>query len=266
MEVRMIAETVLRCQSASLPSLRRPASTVRWSTHKQLASPRISTPSQKRSFVTTLPKYSFKPDTTTTDPSARPENKSKDDIQQQSSRANVDEVAHSLGWIRNTGGSRIDQSKIFRERELAMNDGSSADDILKSLSSVFPRSTSPSTGRIDLSQMKNPSTQTSPESATDMMSAIATLLPKQEKIRLRLSPSTGRSISVQGNIDVAKAFRTMERTCGQNGIRRSANLQRFHERPATKQKRLRRARWRARFLEGFKDTVAKVKRLRKQGW
>jgi len=42
--------------------------------------------------------------------------------------------------------------------------------------------------------------------------------------------------------------------------------QRYHERGGLKRKRLRRERWRKRFSEGFKATIARVRELTRQGW
>jgi small subunit ribosomal protein MRP21 len=86
------------------------------------------------------------------------------------------------------------------------------------------------------------------------------------KIPLRLNPSMGRHASVTQNIDVGRAFRMVEMSCGRNKVRGDANKQRFHERPGLKRKRLRRERWRKRFQEGFKATVNRVKQLKHQGW
>jgi hypothetical protein len=51
-----------------------------------------------------------------------------------------------------------------------------------------------------------------------------------------------------------------------NRIKMEVAMQRFHERPGLKRKRLRRERWRKRFKEGFVATIKRVKELRKQGW
>jgi len=86
------------------------------------------------------------------------------------------------------------------------------------------------------------------------------------KIPLRLNPSMGRHASVTQTIDVGRAFKMVEMSCGRNRVRGDANKQRFHERPGLKRKRLRRERWRKRFQEGFKATVNRVKQLKHQGW
>jgi len=95
----------------------------------------------------------------------------------------------------------------------------------------------------------------------------ANLQPKKENlIKLKLNPSTGRSVNIQSGVDVGRGFRLLEMSCSRNKIRGDANKQRFHERGGMKRKRLRRERWRKRFMDGFKATVGRVKQLKNQGW
>jgi len=108
------------------------------------------------------------------------------------------------------------------------------------------------------------------ESVTQMMESIKTkdlaAVPKPPKIPLDLRPSTGRAVAVSGNVDLGRAFRLMEQSCARNRVRSDATKQRFHERGGMKRKRLRRERWRKKFMEGFKATVGRVKQLKNQGW
>jgi ribosomal protein S21 len=83
---------------------------------------------------------------------------------------------------------------------------------------------------------------------------------------MRLEPSTGRSINVGTGIDFARGLRLLEQSCARNRVRADFTSQRFHERGGLKRKRLRRQRWRRRFMEGFKATVGRVKQLKNQGW
>ena len=93
------------------------------------------------------------------------------------------------------------------------------------------------------------------------------LMPtKQEKVPMRLNPSTGRSVQVGGGVDVGRAFNLLEMSCARNSVKHDFNYQRFHERGGLKRKRLRRQRWRKRFMEGFRATVMRVKQLKNQGW
>ena len=275
MEVRKAVDTLLRCQSSPLADLLVSAPSLRWQTLRQLTSRRLPPLSQRRTFIATTPKYAIRPIATTAASSSSSEHDkaSTEERQPAPANANIEKAAHDLGWLQ--GGSNFrygtfphaqGQTRVTPERELTMNHGNSADDILKSVNNTFPSFGNRPTGGIDLSRMQNPPSQNRPESAVDMMSAITTMLPKPEKIPVRLSPSTGRSVAIQGNVDVARGFRLMERTCSQNNVKRDSMNQRYHERRGQKKKRMRGVRWRAKFMEGFKATVSRVKKLRKQGW
>jgi small subunit ribosomal protein MRP21 len=88
----------------------------------------------------------------------------------------------------------------------------------------------------------------------------------KERVPFVLKPLTGRMVDVKRNVDVGRAFKLLEQSCARNRVRADFTKQRFHERPGLKRKRLRRERWKKRFLEGFKATVGRVKQLRAQGW
>lgn len=94
------------------------------------------------------------------------------------------------------------------------------------------------------------------------------LPPKLDKPSLKLGPSVGRTIAVDGSkgMDVGRAFRSLEMACARNAVRRDFQRQRFHERPGLKRKRLHSERWRRRFKEGFRGVVRMVNRMKKQGW
>ncbi|KAL2121048.1 hypothetical protein VTJ04DRAFT_5075 [Mycothermus thermophilus] len=91
-------------------------------------------------------------------------------------------------------------------------------------------------------------------------------LDESKMPELRLRPPTGRTIPVTGRVDVARAFRLLERTVLDNGVRNDFYAQRFHERPALKRKRLLRERWRKRFKHGFYSAIKRVVELKAQGW
>ncbi|KAL2020437.1 hypothetical protein VTK56DRAFT_8403 [Thermocarpiscus australiensis] len=82
----------------------------------------------------------------------------------------------------------------------------------------------------------------------------------------RLRPSTGRTVPVRANVDLARAFRLLHKAVATNGLRRDVVMQRAHERPALKRKRLRRERWQKRFKEGFYATLCRARELKDQGW
>ncbi|KAL2165741.1 hypothetical protein VTG60DRAFT_3927 [Thermothelomyces hinnuleus] len=94
-------------------------------------------------------------------------------------------------------------------------------------------------------------------------------LPKHYDVsepELRLRPSTGRTIQIKGNVDLARGFRLLQRAVSQNKIKAHVRLTRFHERPALKRKRLKRERWQERFKHGFRATINRVMELKAQGW
>jgi len=83
---------------------------------------------------------------------------------------------------------------------------------------------------------------------------------------LNLNPSLGREVAIGPSLDISRGIRLLEQSCARNKVRADSTRQRFHERGGLKRKRLRRERWRRRFMEGFKGTVGRVKGLRNQGW
>ncbi|EME44145.1 hypothetical protein DOTSEDRAFT_88392 [Dothistroma septosporum NZE10] len=90
----------------------------------------------------------------------------------------------------------------------------------------------------------------------------------EEGPRMKLGPSSGRTVTVNAarGMDVGRAFRTLEMQCARNSVKRDFMMQRFHERPGMKRKRLKSVRWRRNFKANFKKTVAMVQKMTKQGW
>lgn len=125
---------------------------------------------------------------------------------------------------------------------------------------------------IDTSLMQDPSAPLNslePRSeAMDVMKRVFKDIPppKAQRIPIALKPLSGRMVDVSGSVDVGRGFRLLEQSCARNKVRSDATRQRFHERGGLKRKRLRRERWRKRFMEGFRATVGRVKQLRNQGW
>lgn len=89
---------------------------------------------------------------------------------------------------------------------------------------------------------------------------------KPVDVKYRLRPVVGRTVNLQTGVDVARAMALLNMKCALNKVRYDANLQRFHERPGLKRKRLHSHRWRVMFREGFKATCSRVRSLAKQGW
>ncbi|KAK4628808.1 hypothetical protein CLAFUW4_07968 [Fulvia fulva] len=144
---------------------------------------------------------------------------------------------------------------------------SSFDDILDSFSSSRP-SAPP--------QRRSPNTQLPHETISAMLepinyssSRLGAPPPEiDEGPPLKLGPTLGRTVEVNAarGMDVGKAFRSLETLCGRNSVKRDFQMQRFHERPGMKRKRLKSVRWRRHFKKNFKATVVLVQKMTRQGW
>jgi hypothetical protein len=144
-----------------------------------------------------------------------------------------------------------------------MNGGNSAADILAAMRSVGGNKSS---SGFDSSLMLNPLPANDNKSMMNDMAFGMMSIPQKPRIPMRLTPSTGRSIAIGTGIDVARGLRLLEQSCARNKVRSDFTAQRFHERGGLKRKRLRRQRWRRRFMEGFRATIGRVKQLKHQGW
>ena len=101
----------------------------------------------------------------------------------------------------------------------------------------------------------------------EMMQKLSSAFTAQApRVALRLTPKTGRTVSIGAGVDVGRGFRLLEQSVARNKVRRDFTMQRYHERGGLKRKRLRKERWRKRFMEGFKATLARVKEMKRQGW
>jgi small subunit ribosomal protein MRP21 len=92
--------------------------------------------------------------------------------------------------------------------------------------------------------------------------------PRLKPIAMKLGTKLGRQILVQNEkgIDCAGAIRSLQIQCNVNGVRRQANLQKFHVRRGQMRKDLKSQRWRRLFKFSFEETVKKIQRMRDQGW
>ena len=275
MELRRAADCLLRTQASPLVQLLTPSSTARWTARQQLSSRYSISAPCRRTFTSSISKSALRPSATTTaappppPPSDSPsESESQTPSPDQKSPIDVDAIAKDLGWIAGSRREVIKDDRWKVERELRMNNGSSAADLLHTLSSYSPRSRLQN-AMFEPGRMLDPSPSPANKSEVkDMMNDIASVItvPPSTRAPLRLNPTTGRSVTVGQSIDVGRGFRLLEQSCARNRVRADFNKQRFHERGGLKRKRLRRERWRKRFMEGFKATVGRVKQLKNQGW
>ena len=156
--------------------------------------------------------------------------------------------------------------------------GSSVDDLLaamgsRSTSSSFQRRSGGNdvSGFRDIASMLDVNAPARPSTAASRRNAdLPPSIPAipEKPLPFKLNASVGRSVTVDSErgMDVGRAFRTLEIQCARNSVRKDFMRQRFHERAGLKRKRLRSERWRRRFKEEFKGTIAMVQKMRAQGW
>ncbi|KAL2839554.1 hypothetical protein BJX68DRAFT_197765 [Aspergillus pseudodeflectus] len=87
------------------------------------------------------------------------------------------------------------------------------------------------------------------------------------KVNLQLGPTLGRSVHIEpGRIRLPDAIRILNSRLSQNNVRGDSFTQKHHVRKGLLKKNLRMRRWRKLFKYSFTHTLAKVERMRKQGW
>lgn len=140
-------------------------------------------------------------------------------------------------------------------------DKSSVDDLIDSMGSPSPRSQKNTTSYSadDISRMLDPLSTSNPGAPPAI---------EDDGPVMKLGPSLGRTVEVNParGMDVGRAFRTLEMQCARNSVKRDFMMQRFHERPGLKRKRLKSVRWRRNFKKNFQATVALVQKMTRQGW
>jgi small subunit ribosomal protein MRP21 len=122
-----------------------------------------------------------------------------------------------------------------------------------------------------MAQFKTPQTRNASRNIADSLNPRGNRSgppPVAQPAPMKLGPTLGRTVYVdnQRGFDVARAFRSMDIQIARNQVRKEFARQKFHERPGKKRKRLHSERWRKRFKIGFKATVKRVLKMRKQGW
>ncbi|KAL2012809.1 hypothetical protein VTN00DRAFT_334 [Thermoascus crustaceus] len=88
------------------------------------------------------------------------------------------------------------------------------------------------------------------------------------RVELKLGTKLGRQVNVDPDrgVDLPTALRNLQIQCVVNRVRRQATAQKFHVRRGQRRKDLRRERWRKLFKFSFDQTVAKIQKMRAQGW
>lgn len=269
MELRRVAEALLRSQSSPIPAYLTP-SLSKW---QIIAQPSKTTRCATRAFTTSVRQYAIRPSVTTSQPGSRSTLEPKP-----TAPVSPNDLANDLNWLAaGYGGNRTSRYKSPKaqeenkgslpnadrsKEEADMNGGHSAADLLSSFNQMKPRTQSGSFW----DTMKSPSSMV--KSNSSLMEGLADDMAPEEapRVPLRLTPVIGRTVQIGANIDVARGFNLLNSSIRRNAVRHDFKKQLFHERGGLKRKRLRRERWRKRFMLGFKATVSRVKDLKKQGW
>ncbi|CAG8961042.1 hypothetical protein HYFRA_00002582 [Hymenoscyphus fraxineus] len=256
MELRRAADALLRAE-ASCASFLAPSNLIRRSLRVQCQITSRRNPDlPRRSFTTSNCKYdSQRPPATT----GSPQSNSPSELPLDGPKPTSNELAKRLWADRSTRPAPIVPQRGNSATAMFANlhgstgiksTGINLDDMLSV--AAAPRETSSQNALLGYIDNTNFGLTAGP------------LLPKPPP--MRLNPSTGRTFTVGGHVDVARAFQLLNQSCAANDVRNDERYQRFHERGGLKRKRLRRERWRKRFGEGFKAAVFRVKQLRTQGW
>lgn len=98
--------------------------------------------------------------------------------------------------------------------------------------------------------------------------ADSTRMAQRSKRTIRSRPALGRTVEVEPALgaDFGIAYKRLSILLSLNKVRQDLKKQKYYERAGAKRKRLKSERWRKFFQAGFRATVAKVKRMRRQGW
>ncbi|EAW13855.1 mitochondrial 37S ribosomal protein bS21m [Aspergillus clavatus NRRL 1] len=92
--------------------------------------------------------------------------------------------------------------------------------------------------------------------------------PAARRVELKLGPTLGRQVHVEPErgTDLTAALRVLQANIATNKVRAQWHGQKFHVRRGQMRKNLRMERWRKLFKFSFNKTVAKIQRMRAQGW
>ncbi|KAG9243583.1 hypothetical protein BJ878DRAFT_510105 [Calycina marina] len=262
MELRRVADALLRCPNSIATTLVTPTSTIRWQAARQLSCRTPQNHITQRSFSNSRPRDAYKFGSTTR--SAAPPTESSvrtsgsESAQNIESRYGKDSTAARSGWL---SGSKPARNQP--RPEILNGSATTSDSILKAINA---KNGNASNRSMDVSAMKTPLN----DSGFTLQNMMKSKPNNKKKMNMVLKPSLGRTIEVGGmgggSIDVARGFRLLEQSCARNKVRSDFTKQRFHERPGLKRKRLVRERWRRRFMEGFQEAISKVREMRRQGW
>ncbi|KUJ10510.1 uncharacterized protein LY89DRAFT_656317 [Mollisia scopiformis] len=269
MEFRRAADVLLRSQTSPLATALNPRTAVRWTNKAQLDYSSCPNRPASRCLATSSRRYALKNVPTTTSaplPQTTTSTTNSSSTNAPAPKSPFGGLNDSLGWISgNKSRSSFPIPRAGGSFEKTLNGGSSASDLL---SGIINRKQQRA-GGVQVDRMLDPGSMLDPDNLAKQMTfdtAEETMVHRSKRVPIKLGPSTGRSVTMGAGLDVGRGFRLLEQSCARNKVRADANKQRFHERGGLKRKRLRRERWRRKFMEGFKATVVRVKQLKNQGW
>lgn len=283
MELRRAADMMLRSQTSPLSTVLNPRTTLRWTNRAQLDHKCCSSRQTQRYLSTTSRRYAIKdiPTTTTAPqrsektPQSNPNSSLFPDSSSPGAQAPKDPLANlgaTRGWTAPTTTRARPSYPLPRATgglEKVLNGGSSASDLISGLIKARREGVrgGQSGGGVQVDRMLDPSPTNATLSSMMFDTAQETRIPKAKRMPIKLGPSTGRTITLgSAGVDIGRGFRLLEQSCARNKVKSDQTKQRFHERGGLKRKRLRRERWRRKFMDGFKAAVGRVKQLRNQGW
>ena len=306
MELRRAAESVLRCNGTPLTPFLLPSSSSPWVLRTPLAPLHPQHRLQSRAFsVASTRLASFKPISTTHAPrrsnspsesqeaAAAPSSPEGEDITSTFSSWTQPGTRHSTSRFSSPSAQfqnrTSNSARSLPSQEIYSSSYNNTASYAASLKTSSPSQETRDNTALDLlaelnrtSSTRQPSTwQLTSDpilpskergflSSTALSSAVIPTLrfPNASKRAraMRLTPSTGRTVVITERIDVGRGFRLLDQSCSRNRVKADFAYQRYHERGGLKRKRLRRERWRKRFSEGFKATIARVRELTRQGW
>jgi small subunit ribosomal protein MRP21 len=271
MELRRAADALVRLHTSPLATFLAPSTTIRWTSQVQIRSKVASSRSMGRQFSCgRSQRVNWTPVTTATPPPQKESESSSSSMTPTAAgKESVEDVANALGWVgrRREPASSPSAAAEREEREKKFNGGTTASSLLAALNqSNIPRRPSSGPNSFTLGRMMTPGgSSNAREISEDVMNS--QVVYKTERPQMKLGPSTGRTVEIgTKSVDIGRGFALLNMNCARNKVMRDLSRQRFHERPGLKRKRLRRERWRKRFMDGFQAAVKRVTVLKKQGW
>ena len=88
---------------------------------------------------------------------------------------------------------------------------------------------------------------------------------REEDVLLRLKPTLGRTRTVAGG-DLQASIAYLEATCRRNSVKVQSRQQLIYTRRGQVRKLVKSSRWRKAFKAGFVAEVARIQKMRRQGW